>query len=507
MMERQSVDELDEVSLGETISNLWGALVRRRWFLIAPASLFAIVAAVVVMLLPDQYASEATLVVVQQRIAPKFVESTMNLGMSDAFYSISREILSRPRLMKIIDDLNLYPEKREKSVSPDRLADGMRKDIKVDPQDVTKFGEIISFKITYTARQPLVAQSVTGRLADLFIEENLRKRSNQAATTTRFLSDQIEAARQRLEEAEQKVRDYKVKNLEQLPQQEQSLLSNLTDLRLQFQSNGANLSRAQQQRNALASLLASQIARLQSEREGLLKKFTARHPEVVKKDELIQRANALSARLQSGSPAAVGAADGAGLDDPQVAQLRSQVEANLTELDLYTREQNRLKAEIVRYQTRLNLTPVREQELTEILRDYELYKDDYAKLLNKQLDAQLSATLEERNEGQQFRLVDPPTLPAKPTGPKRLLISLGALAGGLGLGLGLGLLLEAKDRSFRSEKQILRTFALPLIASIPSLRTAEETSRRRRRKVLEWCGGFVLLIAVVAAELYVFKNG
>lgn len=505
-MERVAMEE-QEQSLGEMLTGLMGIVIRRRWFLIVPPVCLTLAASVAVFLMSNKYESDATLVVVQQRISQRFVEPSSVIGITELFQGITREILSRNQLIKIINEFGLYEKARKANTPPERLAELMRKDLKVEPMDFTANKEMISFRIAFAAATPQLARDVTSRLASLFVEENLKRRSGQALTTARFLSDQLEAAKQRLAQQEQKVRDFKIRNLDQLPQQEQANLGAVTDLRIQLQSTLANQTRAHQQRVQMEALLNGHLARLQSERESLLTRYTAKHPEVVKKNAEIERAAGLLSRLRTPAGSAVAAPLAPGQDDPIVAQLRSQVEANLAESDSLSREEARLKGEIARFQNRLKLTPVREQELTDILRDYELYKKDYNDLLNKQLEAQLSATLEERQEGQQFRLVDPPSLPTIPSSPKRFKITLGALGAGLVLGALAAFLMEMRDRSFHGVDEVRNALALPFVVGIPMLSTEEETKRKRMVTVFEWVAGGIMLLAVAAAEFYVLRHG
>jgi uncharacterized protein involved in exopolysaccharide biosynthesis len=172
-----------------------------------------------------------------------------------------------------------------------------------------------------------------------------------------------------------------------------------------------------------------------------------------------------------------------------------------------SQQKKRLETECEQYQKRLNLTPLREQQLAEILRDYNLYKQDYADLSNKRLQSQMATSLEERQEGQQFRLVDPPSLPVKPSSPKRLTIALGGFGVGIVLGLVLAFLMGLRDSSFHSEKSLLQSFSLPLVLGVPLVRTPRELRVRRWRVAVEFLAGCVMILTVFAAEFYVFKNG
>jgi capsular polysaccharide biosynthesis protein len=172
------------------------------------------------------------------------------------------------------------------------------------------------------------------------------------------------------------------------------------------------------------------------------------------------------------------------------------------EIENLTREEEKLKVAIEQYQKRLNQTPVREQQLTGILRNYDQLKQDYTDLLNKESQSRMAADLEKRQEGQQFRLVDQPSLPTIPSSPNRIKVSLGGVAGGIGLGLALAFLMEFRDRSLRSEKDLGQRFALPIVISVPLMLTPGEQQARAWKRTVELAAGCGLALAVFAAELY-----
>jgi hypothetical protein len=152
------------------------------------------------------------------------------------------------------------------------------------------------------------------------------------------------------------------------------------------------------------------------------------------------------------------------------------------------------------------VAPLREQQLSGLLRDYDLSKQEYTALLNKQLQAELAGNLEEGGGGVQFRLVDPPTLPAGPNSPKRIPICLGGAAAGVALGLGLAFLLHFLDGSLKSEKSAKQRFALPIVLGIPPMRTAAEERQLIWRRRFEWLTGCAMTLAVIVAEVYVLRR-
>jgi uncharacterized protein involved in exopolysaccharide biosynthesis len=195
------------------------------------------------------------------------------------------------------------------------------------------------------------------------------------------------------------------------------------------------------------------------------------------------------------------------VDDPAIAQLKSSLEANRVEIDNLGTEEKRLKAAISQYENRINQTPIREQQQAGIVRDTEVLRLQYADLLKKEQESQLATNLEKQQGGQQFRLIDPASLPAVPTSPKRVKTSLGGLAGGLVLGLALALLMELRDTSFHTEAELTKHLEPPFVLGIPLLRTPTESRRRRSWNLCQWVAACAMLLVVAAAEFYVYRRG
>jgi len=243
----------------------------------------------------------------------------------------------------------------------------------------------------------------------------------------------------------------------------------------------------------------------------LLAKYSAIHPDVVMKEREIsqKKADLQALRVEfakrpvpSDDPVAQDEPD---VDDTAVAQLKSQLQANAFEIKDLLAAQEKLKSETEKYSARLNMTPVREQQLSGLLRDYELLKQNYADLLSKKLQSQLATTLEKRQEGQQFRVVDPPNLPNLPSSPKRLRILLGGLAGGLALGILLAFLLEMKNSSPQTEQDCSRICGLSMVIGIPILPTPGERRRLIFRRVMEAACVLVLSAGSAAASAHALQ--
>ncbi len=495
-----------ESNIHETISQVLGLVTRQRWWIISIACSVALATIGVSLKLPNRYSSEAMLSVVQQQVSQRFVEPGATASPAAVIQAMTREILSRTRLQGIADELGLYAKDRKK-LTPEGLAERMQKDIEIEPLDDAGRNDFRAFKITFTAESPRLAQTAASRLTSLFIEENLKNRGDQALRTANFLTAELEEAKKKLSEQEMRLQEFKMRNLNELPEQQQANFALLTDRRMQLQNVMAGLSRVQQQRLSLESLVSGKLAILQSERSNLLTRYTPRHSEVIKKDREIARFQAVLERIKTGNAAGADPAAGESLLDPALAQWESQASSIASETETLSKDKERLQAEITAYQSRVNFAPVREQELAGIVRDYDSYKKDYTDLLGKQLQSQQTVSLEERQEGQQFRLVDPPTLPEAPSSPKRLKISLGGIGGGIALGLAFAFLMDMKKRSFHLEAELARHFSVPLIVAVPVLSTPGEIRRRTVTRVIESIVASAFILAVFTAEFYIYRHG
>lgn len=491
----------------EALHQLIDIVVQGRWWILSAMLVISLVAVPIVMRLPDRYTAEAMLVLVQPQITSRYVDPLTSMSNMDTVMGMQHEILSTARLVEVIRSVDgLFDPEDMERLRPDQLSARLKRDIDtsfIGPQGPGR--DPNTFTISFTATTPKLAYEVTSRLAAMFIEENIKTRENRAGATASFLSDRLASAQEKLTEQEQKLRDFKMRNSGELPEQQQANLGALTDLRIQLQNTTANLTRSQQQLKSAESALETRLTRVQSERTELLARLTPRHPDILKKDHEIEAIAALLARSRNGSAAAAPATTA--LEDPVMTQLKSQIESSVADITSLSDQERRLRSEIASYQGRLRLAPVREQELTVLLRDYELLKQDYSDLQTKQTRAQLTVSAEERHGGQQFRMVEPPTMPISPSGPGRLKLTVGASLLGLALGGALAFLKGMRDQSFRGEEDLKHQFPISLIVSLPVIRTPSEERSLKWHRIIDWGGAAAVIVVVAAVQVYVFQNG
>jgi len=555
------LEEEASLSLNETIARLKAFLTRRRWWILLPFFCVSLGTVAALTQIPNRYTSTATLLVVQQQVPQRYVVPNSTTDVSSALEAMKQEVLSRTQLLRMIDDFGLYPKQR-KRFAPEQLVALMLGNIDVVPiienpqRQQQRDKDFDAFRITFTTENALLAQQVTNNLTSLFINEYLRTGAEQSTNTTNFLHQQVEEKGKELQAQEERLKDFKLRFVGELPEQQQGNLGILTGLQGQLNNTMASLNRAQQQRALLQAQLEAtprrravsdastnilvpnpenpnaprlvspvetaqnELVRLQAARSTLLSKgYTSQHPDVRANQRDIARLEDTIKRLRAAAPppektsptppsaVAVKASAPDPAEDPSVVQLKSSLEATRMEIENLTNDERRLKADISQYENRINQTPVREQQQASILRDTEVLRQQYSELQKKEQESQLATNLEKQQGGQQFRLIDPASLPTVPSSPKRVQMSLGGAAGGFFLGLVLAFLMEMRDTSFYTEKDIAKHLGAPFVLGIPLLPTPKEQRRRKRSNLYQWAAASAIVLVVLAVELYVLRRG
>jgi uncharacterized protein involved in exopolysaccharide biosynthesis len=165
----------------------------------------------------------------------------------------------------------------------------------------------------------------------------------------------------------------------------------------------------------------------------------------------------------------------------RISSLRSEHESLGRDIAAKTAELNRLQAAAVQYKERIEVAPMLEGEYSQLTRDYDTLQQTYTNLLKKLQDAKVASNLEQRQVGEQFRLLDPPRVPELPASPNRLRMNMIGSLGGLAFGLGIAALLEYRDTALRTEDDVMVALSLPVVALVPTMLRDEERRRRRRR--------------------------
>jgi polysaccharide chain length determinant protein (PEP-CTERM system associated) len=495
---------------------------RRKWLIILPAMAVATAVIVITAYLPNLYRSDTLILVVPQRVPEAYVRSAITTRIEERLQSISQQILSRTRLERIIQEFNLYADRRKTEIMED-IVERMRKDIDIE---VVK-GD--AFRVGFTAQDPRTAMRVTERLASFFIDENLRDRELLAESTNQFLESQLEDARRRLVENERQLEEYRRKHDGELPTQVDSNMQGLHNVEMQLQSLTDSMNRDRDRRLVLERTIADanvvdpveaatsaagapaaeglpsgtaadQLRAAQALLNAMLMKLTPEHPDVIRLKrtitELQKRAEVEAVERPVSAPRPLTPAEMSRRN--RMKEMNAEVENIDRQMASKLNEEKRLRGIQAEYQKRLEAAPGREAELTELMRDYQTLQETYRSLLGKKQDSQIAANLERRQIGEQFKILDPARLPERPYSPDRpRLYALGIISA-LAIGLLCAAAAEYFDRSMRSEEDVRMALNLPVLATVPMMRPFSLRWRRRRIVAIS-VTAVVMALASVAA--------
>lgn len=520
------------------LSSILEVARRRRLLALLPFLFVLTAAASFAFFLPSLWTARAVVLVDRQQIPESFVKSTVTSDIEGQLLTLSQEILSRPRLAKIVQELNLYPSLRD-SHSLEDIVDRMRRDIRIDfenePERRARRGETrtVAFSVAYSAADPNTAMIVTNQLAELYVAENVRYREKQAAGTSEFLEAQLREVRGRLQAQEKRIAEYKEQHMGELPEQREANLRILERLQQQLLLAHENSSRANERRqlitralaeidqsgglaNAAASgpsvtpaeAAAARLALLRQELVQMQTRYSDRYPDVIHLREQIQ---ALEARLAAETPAAAPATKQSpkreGLrvapQNPYIVSLMQQLDQANVEAKATTEEIATLNKQVATYQRRVENTPRREQGLALITRDYETTRELFRSLLGKRGEAEIAADLEQRQKGERFRVIEPASLPERPVGPNRMRLLLVGLMLAAGASVLAVVLAEQVDTSYRSVEEVRSTLPVPVLSTIPTISTERDRARLTRQRRLATAAVAVGLLVVMGSSFVV----
>ena len=535
----------EETRKGSGLDGLLAVWSRRKWLAILAFAAPISAAVSFITFLPNIYRSTATVLVDRQQVPEAFVRSTVTSALETRLQTISQEILSRSRLEALISRFGLYPDLRTQ-VPSEEVIKRMRGDIKLELKGIELKGAsqaTVAFTISYQGSDPGTVSLVTNTLASFYIEENLKARERQATGTADFLKVQLGETKKRLDEQEQRVSEFKRRHLGELPQQMDANLATLERLHTQLRLNADNQTRAAERRQALSSQLAEaesllatppaapsgpaaappesaelRLTRLKEDLTKLRTQFSEKYPDVTLlaaevaalereiADAKSRERELADAKSREPKTEEKPAAPQAGPLTPYVLRLKEALGEVEAEIRIVKGEDQRLRDGIAAYQARVENVPRREQEFRELSRDYESTRELYQSLLKRYEEAQLAESMEQRQKGEQFRVLDPALPSPEPAAPNRVRLLLMALLGSLGLAVGAVVLAEHVDTSFHTVDDLRAFSPVPVLVSIPRIITKTDLRRRRWHMRLSASAALVGLVLIVGVAYFV-ANG
>jgi len=505
----------------KSLSDYWQMIRRRKYLIIIPMLILLILSVVVALILPPVYRSEATVLIEQQHIPTDFVQSTVMSLADERIRQIEQKIMTINNINKIIDKYGLYAKQKGK-LSSTELASEFRENSQLNlvSANVISRGRgqavTLAFKVSFSDKNPVVAQKVTSEILTLYLDENIKNRTARALETTRFLEEEAGKFKLEIQKIENQIAEYKEKYSDSLPELLSVNVASISRVETALQQLALQEKMLNERRISLRNQLTitspvnvitdaenSNVpetqATLEAQYKYLLNKYSALHPDVKaikrKMDKMDKPVN----------PEASNPVENVTITNPIYLQLKSEMDIAAIELQNIHRQRNKLQNSLEQLEIRVSQTHQVERGYYDLMRDLDNHRVKYKELKAKALEARLAQTLEEEQKAEKFSLLEPARVPTKAEKPNRFKILVMGFALSIGVGLGAGLLAEMLDGSVRGHRALERVTGFEPLVVIPYIENQVDLDRSRKNKRNFVIITIVLIIGSIVAIHFLYK--
>ncbi len=497
---------------------------RRRWVGLAVAWLAALVGIGVLYKTPDKYEATARVHVDTQSILKPLMSGlAVQPDVEQQINILSRTLISRPNIEKLIRmaDLDLQVKTTKER---ERLIEELQRTLQVRGG-----GRENLYSIAYRDSDRNEARRVVQSLLSIFVESSLGDQRKGSDTARRFIEEQIRTYEKRLEEAENRVKEFKLKNMGLMGPDGRDYFSKMTALGEELNAARSAQRAAEQSRDALkrevagedpvflpenpvgpaggpaVSELDARIDGLKRNLDELLRRYTDQHPDVVGTRRVLaqleeEKRAEFEARKKAAAEKPAGKAPSISTaTNPVFAQLRlalAESEANVASLRAKAGD---LEARHRQLQAAATKLPQVEAELAQLNRDYDVQKRNYESLLARRESAALANQMDAATGLADFRIIDPPSVAQNPVAPNRLVLLPAVLAAALGAGLFVSFVFSQVLPTFPDARSLRELTQRPVLGTVSLLQSPRVISKRRR--------GLFMFASGVAALVGLFATG
>jgi polysaccharide chain length determinant protein (PEP-CTERM system associated) len=493
----------------------------RRWIGLTIAWIVGIAGMFAITRMPDVYEASARIYVDTQSVLKPLMQGlAVQPNVDQQVMILSRTLISRPNVEKLVRmaDLDLATKsKAEHDATVDSLMRGLK---------IESLGRDNLYTLSYRDAQPDKAKRVVQSLASIFVESNLGDKRKDSDTAKKFIDEQIKVYERKLEEAENRLKEFKIRNLSSNEAVGKDYFTRMNELRLLLGQARLELREAEESRAALkreivgeepillpddSPVAASTVAvpeidgRLEAQKralDGLLQRYTEQHPDVIGTKRVIQELEEQKAQMLTARRKAAAASTkptSSLFANPVYQQLKvSLAESEATVAQLRTRVAE-YEARYAKLKDSAKVMPQMEAEFAQLNRDYDVHKKNYEALVSRRESAEMSGEMEAVS-GADFRLIDPPRVSPQPVAPNRLLLLLLAFGAALASGVLASFVASQIWPTFFDARSVRDVTGLPVLGSV-SMIIGEAQKRRERRGLIGFVSGTFALVGSYGAGL------
>jgi polysaccharide chain length determinant protein (PEP-CTERM system associated) len=489
--------EIDAMAeLTALLTNFLKAIWKYRWYAVIISWIVAIIGWIVVYRLPNNYQASARVYVDTQSILQPLLAgmtTVPNVDQQVAF--MRRTLISRPNVERVMRMVDL-DVKAQTPKDQEKLVDELMAAISIQG---TERDDI--YTIGYSNPNPKLGKDVVQSLLTIFVEGSFGGKKQDSEKAVQFIDDQIKSYEEKLVQAENALKDFKIRNMAMLPRVGSDYGTKMQELGDALNQAKLEYVEAEQARNAIKRQIAGEepapltttvpdalpdnpeldarIATLEKSLDALRMQYTEEHPDILSSKRLIAQLQAR--KVEEAKKRKKPGNDPGANYSPMLQQLNVALSVEEARMASLKARVNEFTMRMGRMQTQSTAAPEVEAQYAQLNRDYAINKDNYEKLVSRREAAKLSGDLSSATDMLTFRVIDPPTVPLTPAGPNRPRLFSIVFVAALLAGLAVALLMSQVRPTFMTQATLREVTNLPILGSIGMNWTEEQKVKRQQR--------------------------
>lgn len=483
------------------LSFYFAVFLRRLHYFVIIFALVSAASIAAAFLLPAVYTANSVLLVESSQIPGPLAAPTVQAQALEKLQTVENRLMTRTNLLEIAQKLKVFKDMSK--MSPDDIVQAMRQNTRIGKN--AGRGQATIMTIAFDGETGPIAAGVVNEYVTLILKADVELRTGNAEDTLEFFNQEVKRLSGEIDIMSEKILDFQNKNADALPNTLNFRLSQQTLLQDRLATAERDIATLKDQKARMIAIFEStgqinaaatanqtpearQLDQLRQQLNGMLAVFTPENPKVKMLQLQIDQLEAVvKAQLPpdaTGNPAAT-------MLDVQIADLD-------TRIAIAEEQRVQLMEQLAVLKDSIDRTPANQVALDALNRDYSNIQQQYNTAVARQSQAAAGERIEVLSKGERISVVDAATVPDRPSSPNRMLIAGGGIVSGTALGIAVIVLLELLNRAVRRPKDLINSFGITPIATIPYMRTPSETMMRR--------SGFaaLLLLAVVGIPAIIY---
>lgn len=555
-----------EEEQGASLLEYVNILRRRKKMMAIVFAVVMVLGLAIAFLWPAKYRSEAIILIQGQDIPSSLVQTTITSFAQQRIEQIKQRIMITSNIMDLVERFGLYTEKELERKPRTEIANEFKDAVSVepisaevtDPQSGQAKEAVIAFALAFENKSAVSASAIVNELTNLFLNENLKERSEKTKSTSSFLESESKLLLQRVEELEGQIATFKEENKQGLPQfltYNMGVVESTEDRLRSLEFELAEFEKARFKLEDEIAIMspsapvilptgervlgeADRLKALESELRRKSAIYREGHPDLVRLkrsiDELLEtgvqsseqkekarqwkterdklaeleqkytedhpqviEAKRVIKELESELGDAIKNEAAVAPDNPSYLMLSNRLNEVQKDIRANSRLKEELEKKLDEYKAYVSQGPQLEKQLAALFRELQTTQNKYNEIRSKLLHAELAQNLETEQKGERFTVIQPAEVSREPVSPNRPAIVFMAIVLAAGISVGSAILAETLDGAIYGKRIVANIMGAPPLVAVGYMETSKEYRAHMKLRI------YMLVAAVVAAVLFV----